>query len=765
MSFDADFHAANALGAQREAMAGPLEAAMRQQPLAIGTGGRIQLDAGSWEPMIQLAPKRDLNEERLVVTGTLVGGGALAPLVFERLTEAGSWLVLSVPPLTTGRRTGAMVEIDLSARLNGTSINLTQLRELVDVRAVEGLFGRVLHVLSSETMQLRRQSRMIHAAAALGGARGFMLDRYGQELAVPRLADRLDVQGGAIVTAPAPEDDASYRRRLAIYRPWFRADRQAVQAALNGTTASPGPLQQIGAPATFALDETDNPLFGGLRLVSVATTATAASTQLANFFAYLRATVLIDPAVAVPATRAMPKAARLSENQLRTRLQGAMTFADPAKRSMAPFLAAAFDRLTRFLASLSIAATIQVTRAQDDGGGNRHELGLGAEIAALGATTLNAVRTALVAPLPAGLDKTCRSIAAALKGADLSATDGSWLFTACGFRTIEAAGGGRLFVSHLAMGGLEISGPATATVAAASAVSGIRYAAAIGSGTGGIGMALAHALSGGSPGWPAGDPPWTLIPMAQLDTTLDSLAVLDAPTAAAIDPSRVAALAAANLTSFVEATKRFPAGTVAALALEPGFGAALTAANGAALARWGRVIETLGSNGAASAALFTRAAAPLVLVVSSHGLPLVGSNIGPRRSTGYFWDCVPTSHGAAGTISPSGTESVLRTSVPGIYAVRCLTSARIGETDPFEYRVELPAGTAIDLAQYEMLMNILTRCYPVGIEINTWTLRRSHVQVGAGVTPLSPSQSRSFRRWRRLHFAGVDLSRPDFTAP
>ena len=161
MSFDADFHAANALGAQREAMAGPLEAAMRQQPLAIGTGGRIQLDAGSWEPMIQLAPKRDLNEERLVVTGTLVGGGALAPLVFERLTEAGSWLVLSVPPLTTGRRTGAMVEIDLSARLNGTSINLTQLRELVDVRAVEGLFGRVLHVLSSETMQLRRQSRMI----------------------------------------------------------------------------------------------------------------------------------------------------------------------------------------------------------------------------------------------------------------------------------------------------------------------------------------------------------------------------------------------------------------------------------------------------------------------------------------------------------------------------------------------------------------------------------------------------------------------------
>jgi hypothetical protein len=757
MSFDADFHAANALGAQREAMAGPLEAAMRSQPLAIGTGGRVTLDASAWEPMIQIAPKRDLGEERLEVQASLVGTGALPSLVFARMSEAGDWLVLHVPPAIASRRTALPVEIDLSGRLNGAALNLTQLRALVDVRLVEGLFARLLHVLSAETAQLRRQARLIQEAASPAGARGFMLDRHGQELAVPRLADRLEVQGNAIVTVPASESDESYRRRLAIFRRFFRADRSAVLAALNGTVAVPGPLQQIGAPATFAVDETDNPLLSGLRVVSVAASASAATAQLANFFDYLRATILIDPAVAVPANRALPVKARQEQNALRTRLRNGLTFADPAKRAMAPYLAVAFDRLVGFLAALGIAAPVNVFRAQDNSGGNRHELGLGAEIGTLGAAVLNQVRSALGGTLPAGLGKTDRSIAAALKGTDLTATDGAWLLKACGFRTIEAAGTGKLFVSHLPMGGLAVTGPGTATVAAAS--TGLKYGATIDSGISGIGMALAHALSGGNAGWPTGDPPWALIPMAQLTTTLTGLAVLDAGTATAIAPSRVGAIPVGDVARFIEATKRYPAGTVATLKLDAAFATSLGSGTAAAVTRWERVIETLGANGAASAALFTGAGGK-VLLVSSHGLPLVGANVGPRRSTGYFWDCVPASNGADGSVSPSGTESVLRTRAPGIYAVHCLASARIGETDPFEYRVELPAGAAIDLTQYEMLMNILMRCYPVGIEINTWSLRRSHVQLAGVVTPLSPNQSRSFRRWQHPHFAGVELDRP-----
>jgi hypothetical protein len=758
MSFDADYYAADALGAQREAMAGPLEAAMRVQPLAIGTAGRVTLDANAWEPMIQLSTRRDLGEERLEVQASLVGGGALPGLVFERMSEAGNWLVLHVPPAVVGRRTAAAVEIDLSGRLNGTALNLTQLRALVDVRLVEGLFARLLHVLSAETAQLRRQARLIHQAASPVGARGFMLDRHGQELAVPRLADRLEVQGSAIVTIPAAESDESYRRRLAIFRRFFRADRSAVLASLNGTTTQPGPLQQIGAPASFAVDETDNPLLSGLRIVSVANTAAAANTQLANFFDYLRATILIDPVVAVPASRALPVQARQDQNALRTRLRTRLTFADPAKRAMAPYLAIAFDRLTGFLAALGIAGTINIFRAQDNAGGNRHELGLGAEIGALGAAMLNPVRTALAGTLPVGLGKAERSIAAALKGVDLTPTDGAWLLKACGFRTVETVTASKLFVSHLSMGGLTVTGPGTATVTTAGA--GISYSAAIDSGISGIGMALAHALSGGDGGWPTGDPPWALVPMAQLNTTLDGLAVLGAPLAAAIVHSRVAAVPAADIARFVEATKRYPTGTVAALKLDPAFATALTAANAAAVARWERVVEALGANGAASAALFVGAGGSTILLASSHGLPLVGSNIGPRRSTGYFWDCVPASGGADGSISPSGTASVLRARAPGIYAVHCLASARIGETDPFEYRVELPAGATIDLGQYEMLMNILMRCYPVGIEINTWSLRRSHVQLAGVVTPLSPNQSRSFRRWQHPHFAGVELDRP-----
>lgn len=762
MTFDADGHGGNSHGAQIEAAAGPLEAAMRSDSLSIGPGAVVRIDAGYWEPMIQIAPKRDLDDEVLAVSAAVsVGPSAPSPVIFERMTEGGTWLPIFLPAANTGRRTAAAIDMTITAHLNGTALSLTALRALVDVRIVEGLFARLLYVASAETARLRRQARMVHAAAALGGARGFVLDRYGQELGVPRLTDRLAAQGGEIVTVPDPENDAGYRRRLAVYRPWFMADRRAVLHALNGTATAPGPMQQIGGPQNFNIYERDNPLLSGLRIISVAANIAAAQTQRANFLAYLRATILIDPVVNVPSGRAMPRSVRIAENALRLRLRSGMTFADPNKRAMAPYLALAFDRLIGFLAIFAPPVLLQVTRAQADDGGNRHELGLGAEIARLTTTTLNAVRAALAAPIASVLSANNQAIVAALRGKDLSGLDGAWLLAACGFRTIENVTATRLFVSHLSMGALAITGPETATTSAAAA--GVRYTAAIGSNVAGVGMALASALSGGLPGWPPGDPPWTMVPMAQLATTIAALSAPSPTLISAIAGSRVATVATSDLARFVEAVSRYPAGTVIALSLDPAFVTALSAGGGTAGGRWHRIIETLGANGAASAALFAGSGGVSILLVSAHGLPLLGSNIGARRATGYYWDSMAASSGADGMCRPSGTETTLRARMPGIYALHCLASARIGDTDPFEYRVDLPAGTTINLAQYEMLMNLLGRCYPVGIEINTWALRRSHVVLdGTAPVPLTPNQSRSFRRWQRPHFAGVELNRPDF---
>jgi len=753
--------AANGLAAQIDALGGPLAGAMRSEPLTIGTSGRVTLPAGYWEPMVQIAPRVDLGADRLTVSASLSGTPAvpLAPVVFEPWSERGHWITLHVPAPLTNRRNPTLLEYELSARLGGTATNLTRLRELVEVRVVEGTVARLLHLMSSEQARLRRQIRLIHAAATLEGARGFMLDRYGQELGVPRLSDRLVVRRGEIVTEAAPEDDAAYRRRLAIYRPWFGASRSAVLALLNGAPGAPGPLQAIGGPATLAIVERDNPLISAIRIISIDTTLSGATIQRRNFLAYLRGTILIDPVGNVPADRKLPQSARSRENALRLRLRGGLNFADANSRAMAPLLAAAFDRLVRVLRVCGVTSQITVVRAQQDEGGGRYELGLGAEIQTLPSATLDAVRTAVAGTLPAARGTEEAAILTAIRNAgSLAATDGKWLFAACGFSTVEATTAGRAYVSHLRIGQLGIDGPSDLALSTLPQTGQV-YGARFGDTSGAPGLALAHALGGGSAGWPSGDPPWSLVAPAQLAACLDTLAALDAPTAAATAPSGVAVIAAADIARFVTAAKRFPPGSLAAVRLNATFAGNLAAGDATATARGSRLIESLGNNGAASAALFAGAGSDRILLLSSHGLPLVGANIGPRRSASYFWHCLPVSEGAAASCRPSGTETAVRPTAPGIYALHCLGTGRIGDTDPFEYRVDLPASELIDLSQYEMLMNMLTRCYPVGIEVNTWSLRRSHIDLGDGrPTPLTPRQSRSFRRWQRPHFAGVDLT-------
>jgi hypothetical protein len=60
-------------------------------------------------------------------------------------------------------------------------------------------------------------------------------------------------------------------------------------------------------------------------------------------------------------------------------------------------------------------------------------------------------------------------------------------------------------------------------------------------------------------------------------------------------------------------------------------------------------------------------------------------------------------------------------------------------------------------------MNALERACPIGVEINTWNLRRRHVDVDGDGTadPLPPSLARHYRRFRMPRMRGLD--EPDGT--
>jgi hypothetical protein len=92
----------------------------------------------------------------------------------------------------------------------------------------------------------------------------------------------------------------------------------------------------------------------------------------------------------------------------------------------------------------------------------------------------------------------------------------------------------------------------------------------------------------------------------------------------------------------------------------------------------------------------------------------------------------------------------------------CLGHARRGLADPYEVRVELPQGAVLDRDQFGYVMNVLENLCPLGIEINTAELRRSHVQFGEdGVDQpfLARDASRTYHRYRRRRTVDTDPGR------
>lgn len=747
MTIDADGHRSDILGSLAEALAGPLAAGARTDMLALNGLGRVTLAAGLWEPLLLVAPAADLAADRVVVSAS-IDGAALPAVSFVPWTEARAFLPLYRPTPGPALTTLAPAVLTLRAREGDADVPVNQLRHRLLVQLLSGSFGRLYYLLQAETPRLRRLMRQVANARALahpGGAEGAMLDRIGQELAVPRFSDRIKTQAGQILTEEARESDGDYRRRLGVYRPFLMPTRQHVEAALNAGSPPASPR--------FRILEEDNAFQIGLRLVSMAGSPAAARDQRHNYQRHLRETVLIDPTAPVPAARRLPAAQRAEETALRTRLAGQLSFAG-ASRAMAPALAAAFDRLGVAAGALGLTLPLTVIRAQEDDSGSRWELGLAAEIKAPSQARLDELADrARNIDLTKIRDRNARSLAARLKAtAPAAAGTAGWLFRGAGFRTVHALAPDRLMLSHFTSEGLVIEGQADLQVGASGDVT--FTAQSLAPNDEATNAALAHALAGGATGWTGGAPPWTRVAETELAA---EIAALTAPPATLANRLRALGLPADfDAAHFRQALARYPAGIFALMRFTPAFSNAIAAGQAADWDRLGLIVEQLAQTGVAAAALMRGSGNGMILVAAAIALPLMASNLAARRSSGFVWRALPVTDG---TYHIDGAGSTARfTGRGGIAAIAVVGYARRGLTDPFEYRVTAAEGATLDIAEYEFLMNQLRRLTPAGVQANTWDIRRRNVVTdpALGPTPLPPSMTRAFRPFRRLRFSGAE---------
>ena len=755
-TFDIDRWSGDFMGQHADTIAGPLSSTLRHEDLSVDNQGRVTVPAGSYAPLLWISPKDDLGDETINVEISQLAPAPIArldALEFAPYSERGGYIPYLAPTTGPGEKTSVAFTYQVVARRGGRVVPKAQIKNQIKVRVTNGRFAKLMAFTQLETLRVRRLGREIAARRTLFGAVGNGLDRIGRELAVPRMDDRIDVKNGEMLVHQEPETDAAYRRRLGIYRPFFMPTRNAVLNQLNSAHSI---LRETGFDANFDVLETDNPFMIGFKIVAVGETEAAAHRARLNYLNYLRDTVLIDAAKNVPATRHLPSRQRKREQAMRNRLRAGLEFETGIERSIAPWLAVAFDRLVRLAAHLGITTVKwKILQAQSDASDSRFELGLCARIKAPTASDAQAFRTRIDAARPPVDDPEIAGVLATLQAGNTQSNDAAWLFLACGFRTFQPVQAGQVIVSHASLGPLNITGPDVMTFHQGRA--GVGLHARLNNNNGSApDLALANALGALAQNWPNTLANWTVLTQAQTTAAFEHMGKPDSDLGPLL--KSIGLTPPANFGDFASAFKSYPRHVFRILTFDGSMGAALAGQFDAASDLLGDIADTLGSNGA-SAMTFVAIAGQLALIVSSIGLPQVGTNLGPRRSSDFFWNvqAVSTPKGAGRMrLTGQGTRALLKANKEGVYAVTCLAYSRIGKTDPFEWRITLPRDAVLTYPQYEILMNMLSRMFPVGVEVNTWDIRRHNVALD-GITQqaLSPRLSRSYRPFKRSRFNGT----------
>lgn len=748
----------------------PLQAGAMDSELSFTAGNRIVISGSVREPLLLVAPKEPLNKTGIRLNAVLDPDGApakLQTLRFEAYTEPGAYLLLHRPAIDPVTRSSGPFTLQLALEFfdeDGAAVAVADSTPAthLNVRLVQGTLGTLIYLLGAEKQRIRRQAREIVAMRSLTHARRDALNKFGADLAVPRFYNRIqyDTAKKEIVTvheeAPGKlvrEPDPDYRRRLRLYLPFLMPTPGNVLRLLNGpgSPADPnaGAIGELGSKPRFSLVQQNNELAFAVHL------SATSPDLLKNLLDYLGKVYLVWPAN-VPAansihsSRPLPSLARQRMADLRRDLR--KTFDFGSAMAIAPQLAWQLGRVARCCQALGFGAKIAVQRAQDANGGSRYQLGLGVDIQPLTAAQLDALHAARTAQnrLPADsqeIETLIRSMQSKPAAAD---PQGEWLFAGCGLRTIHRVSGNTLYLSHLPTFGLVVQRTQPQDPRGAGPFEA-RYHAP---GDPGANVVLTEAIAGTSAIWAArGAEAFTVLTDAAAQAAWSQPVV---PGAGAQIVFKAAGLPGlASNAEAVQALKNLPAELIETLQLGPVLSQQIIAGAPAAIPTLRALVDLLRAAGIVSVLPLVVAGNLVHLVLGVIGLPEAGINLSDRRATGFRWYVAPV-QGPGGNIKTIGARTLYAPLGEGINAIVCVGYARRGLADPYEFRVELPEGANLNLVQYEYLMNLLERVYPLGVEVNTFSIRRQHVDLdGDGqAEALPPSVSKTYRRFQRQRHRG-----------
>ncbi len=737
----------------------PYAAGMRQERVPL-SGGQVKVPGPRREPVVLARLRRPLADEAVVVRAT-VQGHAQPQVLFAPFSAEGTLLPLFRPSLAPG--SDGTGDITLAVKVHrvvgaerlrllpaaGGALAAAEAAALVEAVVLEGRFARLVYAGTLGSQRAIRAAREIQAARHLQLAHSRSLDVLGRTLGVPRrLAD-------------SAEPDGRYRSRLAIYNSWRLPTPAGLADALNGPgaddDANAGLPAAFGIADRFRLVEETNDLAIATKLVTVG--GAQALVELDAFHQTLRGAVLLDlERVTSPL---VPAARRTRMESVRTTIRSETTRPPGGGRPrwMAPLVAVTLDRAVRLMRALGMGDEIRLNRAYEPSGGSRYELGLGVDLGGLDAGQLKGMTERVDDLGQTGSDPELASLARSL--APRSPDDdplGRWLFEPCGFRTVHPLTGGDIHLSPLPTLGQVVEGPDGLGLKQQGVYQARRVGeTGVASGIHVLAQRAVAATAAAFDAAGAGAVPLLLTP-AELATALADLA------AAAASPAVPGDLATAVASGVVTSDARALATQVlAAMNLDQVVAFALSSADLAALGSGATLrdalvvrIDALGEAGFYSSRSIWDGGRLLVLASISQ-LPGASAKVGEPPPASFRWYSTRApgaqlSHpDPARLVQSRGGRVQVQGVSRGVGLVVCVSYARQGLADPFEVRVELAEPDALlDLEQYGFVMNLLEHLHPLGVEINTFDLRRRHVDVDGDGKPefLTSRASRSYHQYR-----------------
>ncbi len=725
----------------------PLAAGARWRKIPIGADGSLDVTFPTRRPLVQIALKETLANEVASVSASVPGGAGpkLPTLVFEAWSPAGAALPLLRP---AGERV-APFRLELTGLRNGAPIAAPNLAALFEAVLIEGELGRLIATLAAEGARLQREARVVASMRRLNDARDDALDRHGADVGAPRAEGRLAWRpqaggDGEIVVEPGVESDAHFRQRLAIYRPFVAPTPTAATALLRTR------LPEV------SLTESATRLAVAVRFVGV-----GGPQSRDALLARLRAERLIHPlgdaaSNAVHAARYLPQARRRQVDALRQNIRE--VFDLPPGAAMAPSVAQALGRAARIVKALNLGQKLTIARAQDNAGGSRFEAGLGLAFKLPAVAVADTLRGKLLAARQPGGDAEAESLIQTAAKTAPPAGDATlaWLWTAAGFRTVHSLDAGQVYLSDLPVGGLTIDGPPTVAVGAAADYRAVFEAPADAATDASLAAALAAATAARAG---AGAPDFKTLDPGQAAAV--RAGAVNLPQGGAV----ANVLAGAGLPAYGDAAKvtaalgALPAELHRTLLLDAALGQLIRDGKPAAVAPLSKLVALMKASGVVSLLPLVTATDAYV-VVGMTSLPVSGVNLGQRTATGVRWSPMPL--GGAGEMRAVGFSSRFGATAAGAVAIAAIGHVRGAGPDPYEISCDLPQGRMLSLDEYEWLMNALERCFAMGVEINTWSLRQSHVDLdGDGAAnPLPPRLSRHYRAYRQPRMRGLEEPEP-----